>query len=134
MGSDKTAYEKRGVDARAKFKSSKFSDVKFINRELTRDEKEDLKAHEFSDSDAWLAMDKYCEEYKFTLRYDERGACYSCFMQPTGVEHINTGLILTGRGSSLVKALKQTLYKHERLAFEQDWGTLDGTAHADIDD
>lgn len=134
MGSDKTAYEKRGAEARAKFKGAKFNDVKFINRELTRDEKESLKAIEFSDSDAWLSMDKWSEEYKFTLRYDERGACYSCFMQPLSVEHVNYGCILTGRGSTLVKALKQVVFKHERLAFEQDWGTLDGSAHADIDD
>jgi len=134
MGTDKTAHEKRGADIRAKFKQQKFNDVKFINRELNSDEKSELKAIEFSDSDAWLAMDKYSEEYKFTLRYDERSACYSCFMQPTGMEHINAGFILAGRGSSLVKALKQTLYKHERLAFEQDWGTLNGSSHADIDD
>jgi hypothetical protein len=63
---------------------------------------------------------KLCEEgYRVTLRFDDRNDAFACWINPTGDEHLNAGLTLSGRGSTPLKALKQALYIHN--LFEGDW-------------
>lgn len=80
------------------------------------------------------ALLKLCEEgYRVTLRYDDRSEAFACWVNPTGEDHPNNGLTLSGRGSSPLRALKQALYIHQ--LFEGDWaGNYKQFKLEDLDD
>lgn len=53
------------------------------------------------------------EDYQISLRYDAYGKCEGAWMQKRGDKGDNAGLILSGRGSTPIKALKNLLWKHK---------------------
>lgn len=70
--------------------------------------------------------------YKFKLSFDAFNDCYSCFVLP-GDGSANAGWILTGRGSTPLKALKQALYIHS-VVLEADWVDVNEPLRGAIDD
>lgn len=118
MASDKYAHNSSKKKAETK---ERFNDVRFVNYDLSADEKVQCKA--------WLpdlslvddALLKLVESgYRVTLRYDERSSGYSCFVQSTDEKSDNAGLMLTGRGSTPLKAAKNALFKHF-VVFDLVW-------------
>lgn len=134
MSFDKSK-QSRGEQARAKIRAAQqFTPAKFIQFELDADQKRQCKA--------WLpditliddGMLKACESgYKFSVKYDDYSSAYACWMQPTSADSPNAGYILSGRGSTPLKAIKQCLYKHH-MVFEGTWDTSWSKGDNDIDD
>jgi hypothetical protein len=91
----------------------RFNDVTFVNWSLSPEEKSDCKAWILSLEDYDAALGRLIEAgYKTTLSYDNFRHCYTASIVPTKDAKDNQGYILTGKGSTATKALKQALYIH----------------------
>jgi len=98
-----------------------FLPAKFINYTLSKEQKDELKATEFSLEYADDILVKLTEaNYKVTFSYDDFAECFAAHVVPKGTEHKNAGFILAGRGSTPLKALKQAAYMHWQI-FDEDW-------------
>lgn len=102
-------------------KAPRFNDNQFVRYELDANQQKELKAANvtadqiFDDLFALIS-----DGYKFTVKWDTYSECFGVFMQSDGTEDTNAGFILTGRGSSPLKALKQVIYKH-RVCLDGNW-------------
>jgi hypothetical protein len=109
---EKSAKEKR---------VKKQYDVKFINYSLSAAQKSELKSLTWTLEDHDTALIRLNEGgYNVSHKYDDYGECFSCFVSPAPGNLANEGYILTGRGSTPVKAFKQACYLHWQI-FDQDW-------------
>lgn len=114
---------------------SRFNDVQFVNWSLDASQKAACKAWVLSLEDFDNALATLIEAgYKTTLSYDSFRSCYTCSIVPTKDAKNNQGYILTGKGSTATKALKQALYIHFHVMSE-DWASY-STAKAieELDD
>lgn len=59
-------------------------------------------------------------DHKLTIRWDDKNEAFACWIVPTTDGHANEGLLLSGRGSTPLKAVRQALYIHFYL-FEGNW-------------
>lgn len=110
------------------------NDVTFVNYNLTTEEKQAIKSQKFTLDDFDSTCVKLTEsDYKITFSFDKRGSCYQAFLIPQRDGMVNKGLILAGRGSTPVKALKQAAYIHYRI-FDEDWSQYQRAGSLEIDD
>jgi hypothetical protein len=94
----------------------RFNNAEFVQLELTDDQAKQLKAETVSAESLFDSMERMIDDgYKFTFKYDSYGDCVGVWCQPTDDGSENSGCILTGRGSSAGKAIKQLLFKHHIL-------------------
>jgi len=91
----------------------RFNDVQFVNWSLTVEEKAAVKA--------WaLTLEEYDNfvgglveaGYKITVSYDNFRSCFTASIVPTKDAKSNQGYILTGKGSTPLKAVRQAMYIH----------------------
>lgn len=88
-------------------------DVTFVDVNLTKTQSKEVKESIFGMDELENALTKLCEsKYKVTCSYDDYSSCFSAFLIPTAPDDLNAGMILTARGSTPIKAVKQLLYKH----------------------
>ncbi len=115
--------------------SSNWEQATFIPRELTAEEQKLCKDWGVDAEHLASELGKLNEVgYKVTFRWDDFNECYACWFLPPKDHRDNAGLILTGRGSSALKAFKQALYKHTAL-FDEIWPRGgDRRGGQDIDD
>lgn len=99
----------------------RFNDARFVQFELDRDQQATCKGWAFTSDDAWAEVTRLVDSgYSVAVKWDERNEVYACFIQNRDLQTgPNKGLILTGRGSTAVKAVKQAVFK-DRL-MDQDW-------------
>lgn len=112
----------------------RWNDARFIQRELSDDERKTLKAMPFWDEDwdsALLRMED--EGYQLTLKFDAWSKAYACFISDAQGRTQNKNCILSGRGSTPTKALRQALFKHG-LAPDGVWFSLEAPGSSVIDD
>lgn len=122
--------DKRNRKSPVKAKST--GDVIFINYDLTESERAACKKWCVLLDDLDAAMVRAVEEgYRLSLKWDTFSECHAAFMLRSDEEKLNAGYILTGRGSTSAKALRQMLFKHFML-FEGDWGAW-AKARKDLD-
>jgi len=116
-------------------KTPRFNNTVFISFPLSEEQKREVKNAAWDLGELDNTLSRLCEEnYKVTFSYDDYSSAYACFITPKGDKHSNFGYILTGRGSSPHKALKQAYYVHAVL-FEGDWsGWKDERRNTDLDD
>jgi len=126
---EKKKTNKRKADAPARS-----YDAKFLNVDLSSEEKAKLKTTEYTPFDMSNHLEKYCEEYKVTLKWDAYSNACAAFMSPIDKDHENAAYVLTGRGSSILKAFRQLMYIHEVLCPEGLWNIHDKQRVYDIDD
>lgn len=113
----------------------RFNDVSFINWSLSPEEKAACKAWSLSLEDYDNAIGNLVEgSYKTTISYDGFRSCFTCSIVPTKDAKSNQGYILTGKGSTPLKALKQALYIHFHI-MDTEWAAY-STAKAmeELDD
>ena len=112
-----------------------FPQAQFVSYTLSDDQRKELKKTIFSAEEYDSQMLKLEEEdYKITFRPDTFNKCHAVWIIPTGEKHVNAGMILSGRGSTPLKALKQALYIHYQI-FDGEWGAWRDTSKGeDIDD
>jgi len=104
-----------------KAKKERFNDAEFVNYELGKDEQARCKAWQFdldTLSDALLRLAD--SGYVVSCKFDTYSEAHSAFLRQAVPDGENAGYILSGRGSSPLKALKQVIFKHFVL-FEQSW-------------
>jgi hypothetical protein len=114
--------------------NASFSQSEFINYPLSAEQKKEIKAWQPTFEEIDDSMLKIAEQgYRLTLRWDERSEAFACWINPSGEDHPNTGLTLSGRGSTPLKAFKQALYIHN--LFDGDWaGNYKSFKEGDLDD
>jgi len=114
---DQTFGAKRGTA-----RKERFNDVEFVQFELSKDQLAELKATPLDAAVLDELTLKLVEaDYRVALKWDERGECHACYIQRVGADGDNVGAILTGRGSTPLKALRQALFKHF-VALKEEWG------------
>jgi hypothetical protein len=114
---------------------SRFNDVIFVNWSLSSDEKAACKAWQLSMEDFDNALATIIEGgYKTTLSYDSFRSCYTASIVPSKDAKSNQGYILTGKGSTATKALKQALYIHFHVMGEEWAAYSTAKAVEDLDD
>jgi len=96
---------------------TRFDSSRFVQYELDQAEQAKCKAWSVSADDLWGHVVALADDgYSVTLKYDGFSESYACFIQVRGQgDHVNAGLILTGRGSEPKKALKQALFKMDAI-------------------
>jgi hypothetical protein len=100
-------------------KAKRFNDVVFVNWSLSAEEKASCKAWLINLEDLDDALLKLVEGgYKTTLSWDTYRECFTASIVPTEDSDPNKGYILTGKGSTPLKAVKQACYIH--------WHVMDG--------
>lgn len=136
MGQADSDLRKRTTKSRsARQKAPRFNDILFVQYELDKDQQKACKDHEITTDqlfDECLAL--ISDGYRISLQFDSYGECYGCFMHTRDEHHHNFGFMLTGRGSTPAKALKQLIYKH-RVCLDGDWaGFVERRGGGAIDD
>lgn len=122
--------DNKGASQRAKYQKQ----ADFVRYELSDDEAKNLKTAEVSEKAALEGVVALVEqEYKLTMRWDGYHGCHCVWLLPPDNHPDNAGLILTGRGSSPFKALKQLLWLHYER-FKEIWPAPMTKAQVDIDD
>jgi len=117
VGQTNDKPSKRGSGTGRPGKVPRFDQSRFVQYELDEAEAAQCKAWVLSEEDAWNGVLSMVDEgYSISLKYDTYSSSYACFVQVRGDDaHINAGLILTGRGSSPYKAVKQALFKSSAI-------------------
>lgn len=116
-------------------KAARFNDVKWINWTLSSEQKAEIKAwqvtvEEIDDFEVKIIQ----EGHKITTSYDNYGDCYTTSIVPTADSKTNQGYILTGKGSTPLKSVKQAIYIHVQV-FNGDWSSYStGTGREELDD
>jgi hypothetical protein len=123
------------VGGNSRNKAPRYNGARFVNRELSEDEVKALKKLPSWGED-WdnLLLQAMEQRYKITLKFDDWSKSFAAFMTTDDEKADNFGMILTGRGSMPIKALRQVLYKHFSLAADQLWVSLDRQFAQEIDD
>jgi len=115
--------------------SSSFKAKSWVKYELDKKEMALVKAWTptFEEMDAAL-LDGLCDEYRVNLSQEASKTTWLAVMQTKSDEHIHSEALLSGRGSTPLKALKQLMYKHLEL-FRKEWPSVpDYQKGAPIDD
>jgi len=118
---DKNVVKGRQPSSPRKEKAARFGDAKFIQYELDAEQQKACKAWEADEALVFSMVEEMISDgYKFTIKYDTYGDCYGCFVFAADDHATNGGTILTGRGNSAWKSVKQALWKHH-VALSGDW-------------
>lgn len=122
---------KNGMKPKDRAIAKKDNGISWVNYTLSAEQKSELKSQSFDADGALIRLTE--ENMKVTLAYDDFNECYSCFLIPKGDDHRNAGCILSGRGSTPIKALKQAAYMHWQI-FDGDWSDARRPSREEIDD
>jgi len=91
----------------------RFNEAKFVLYELNKDQTAECKSQPNDAETLFGAMEAMITDgYAFSLKTDSYSGGIGCWVRHTDPDHANGGLILSGRGSTALKALKQVLFKH----------------------
>jgi hypothetical protein len=110
------------ADERAGKKTAYVGKSNFVNYSMTTDEKATLKMAVWGIEEYENALIRLAEEeYGIGFSEDAFSGGYSCILRPKFADNKNAGYLLSGRGSTPLKALKQVSYIHWSV-FDGDWG------------
>lgn len=115
--------------------SNGFKPKSWVKYELDKKEIALVKAWTptFEEMDATL-VDGLCDEYRVNLSQEPGKTTWLAVMQTKSDDHQHSEALLSGRGSTPLKALKQLMYKHLEL-FRKKWPAVpDYQSGAPIDD
>lgn len=91
----------------------------FIQYALTADEKAYLKEQGVDHERLWDTAEGLIESgWTFKFGYDSYNNAYQCVVAQRFPDNPNVGYMLTGRGSTPPKALRQALYIGEQINWE----------------
>lgn len=98
-------------------RQSRFDSSRFVQYELDEDERLKCKQWSLSCDDLWMELLALCDDgYSVSVKFDAYSEAYACFVQVRGdTDNPNNGLILTGRGSTPFKSVKQAVFKHKSI-------------------
>lgn len=115
-------------------KPAGFEQFAFLNFDLNKEQKDALKAMPLWNAE-WDDMLGNATKagFNISLKVDGFNHCFAAYMQIRLRSHPCYGFILSGRGSTQTKALRQLLYKHF-VALEENWNAVAGAAIVEYDD
>ena len=120
----------KGVARRASFRHQS----QFVRYDLTEAEKAKVKAQEFGSEMLADTLDRLTQaSYKVTFRWDEYNKCQGCWFLSPEEDENNKDLILTGRGSTALKAFKQAAWLHY-VRFKEIWPQPTTKQELELDD
>lgn len=97
----------------------------FLNINLTDEDRSIVKATSYTAEQFVSDLDRYGDSgYKFSFSYDDYSHCYQCIGTVSDKEHEDYGILLTGRGSTQMKAFKQWVYIETRIIGESSWSDM----------
>ena len=113
----------------------RFNDVTFVNWSLSADDKVSCKAWLLGDGEMDNAISNLIETgYKVTSSWDGYRSCFTASIVPTSDAKDNQGYILTGKGSTALKAVKQAMYIHHYI-MDGNWAAWSTATKAEeLDD
>lgn len=108
----------------------------FLNMNLSDEDKAILKATTYDEAMWQGDLEKWIDNgFKFTFSEDTYNHCFQVIGTRQDKDHKDFGILLTGRGSTPIKAFKQWVYVQTRLIGEADWvDLLDDSPRFEIDD
>lgn len=113
--------------------SSGFKPAQFVNINLAPDQIATIKASGWDTHRLDTSLDALLSDgFKCTVRFDNRNQCYAAWLVPPD-GHKWAGLILSGRGSTPTKAMKQLLFIHY-IVLDRNWDTVQEQSYTEIDD
>jgi len=117
MGQTNDKSASKRTPAKAGKQAARFDGSRFVNYELDLSEQAACKGWSVTADDLWGDVLALLDDgYSITAKFDSYSDAYACFVQVRGQEdHANAGLILTGRGSTPFKAVKQAIFKHRTI-------------------
>lgn len=97
----------------------------FLNIDLNETDKATIKRSEFTAElfDSFLEK-KISDGLKFTFSYDDYSHCYQVIGTWNIKTHEDYGILVSGRGSTPIKAFKQWCYIVDTLIDGQSWSEL----------
>lgn len=97
----------------------------FVNINLTDEDKAIIKSTKYDLSDYVTDLDKWIDNgFKFTFSADDYNHCFQVVSARQDREHEDAGILMSGRGSTAIKAFKQWIYIQTRLVGESTWSEL----------
>jgi len=108
----------------------------FLNIDLSDEDRSIIKSTVYDDAEWHGDIHKWIDNgFKFTFGYDNYNHCFSVIGARNDREHLDAGILLTGRGSTPSKAFKQWVYIQTRLVGDATWTELlDTGVTQEIDD
>lgn len=108
----------------------------FLNIQLSDEDKAIIKSTTYDLSDFTTDLDKWVDNgYKFTFSHDDYNHCFQCIATPQDADHVDYGIMMSGRGSTAIKSFKQWVYIQTRLIGESTWSeNLKPNTSLEIDD
>jgi len=108
----------------------------FLNGDLSDEDRAIIKSTKYDGEEWCVDLDKWIDNgFKFTFGYDDYNHCFHVIAARSDKDHKDAGILLTGRGSTAVKAFKQWIYIETRLIGETDWSELlESKPVSEIDD
>jgi len=122
--------QNKGAARRAQFRPQ----AEFVRYDLTEAEKAKVKGTEFDEIALVETIEKLTQAgYKMTFRWDDYNECQGCWLLAPENDENNKGLILTGRGSTSLKAFKQAAWLHF-TRFKEIWPQPTSKRELELDD
>jgi len=108
----------------------------FINVDLSPEDRSIIKSTAYDMAEWSGDLQKWIDNaFKFTFSYDDYNHSFQVIGTRQDKEHPDYGIMLTGRGSTPIKAFKQWVYIQTRLIGELTWSEMLDTGHtSEIDD
>lgn len=100
----------------SKGKAQRFNNIQFVQLELDDKQKKACKEFLRTIEEMEQAVDAMTADgYRISMKWDDYSRAQAAYIQHSDPEHVNGGLILSGRGSTPLRALRQALYKHAMI-------------------
>lgn len=113
---------------------SGFEQFTFLNVELSKEQKDKLKALPFWNDEWDKQLGTVTQAgFQISMKVDSFNHCFAVYMQIRLRSHPCYGFILSGRGSTQTKALRQLLYKHF-VVLEENWAGVTAAQAIAYDD
>lgn len=94
---------------------ARFNDVQFVQLEPDKEELLAIKNSAVTPEDVLDFVTQQSEAgYRISHKYDDFSEAHAVYCQPLDDDHENSGLVMSGRGSSAFKALRQLMWKFSR--------------------
>jgi len=134
MGQTNDTKRGRQSGTSRKQKAPRFDSSRFVNYELDLAEQAECKGWDVPSDDLWKEVSALVDDgYSVSVKFDTFSEAYASFVRGGNTDgDPNSGLVLTGRGSTPAKAIKQAVFKHKKLGGQ--WGEFAEKRASFLDD
>jgi len=107
-------------------KSKKVSSSVFVQFVLSDEQRGHLKSTALTSEQIDGTLSRLFDDgYKLSMKWDDYSKAFAAWLIAPEWDNPNMGRILSGRGSTPIKALKQLFYIHFNIAEDRVWASLE---------